>query len=166
MNPAYDALHATLLALEQTGLAEFVRVTPYLYPILMSLHVLGIALLLGPTVAVDLRLLGIARDAVRVTTATRHLLPIAHAGFVIVAVTGVAMFIAIAAAVGASTAAPWKLGLILAAGLNIAVFHRGIYRRVERWDVGVRPPTRARLAGVLSMSCWTGVIFAGRFLAY
>ncbi|OZI53956.1 hypothetical protein [Bordetella genomosp. 5] len=166
MTSAYDTLHTALLALERTGLAELVRGTPFLYPILMSLHVLGIALLLGPTVAVDLRLLGVARDAVRVSTATRHLLPLAHIGFVLVACTGATMFIAIAAAVGASAAAPWKLGLIVLAGLNIAVFHRGIYRHVERWDIGVPTPARARLAGLLSMACWTGVVFAGRFLAY
>ncbi|HZA92655.1 MAG TPA: hypothetical protein VE420_08505, partial [Gemmatimonadales bacterium] len=47
--------------LEQSSIGEAVRMTPSLYPILESLHILGIALLVGPALAVDLRLLGIGR---------------------------------------------------------------------------------------------------------
>jgi hypothetical protein len=152
--------------LEQSGLGVSVRMTRNLYPILMSLHVLGIALLIGPAIAVDLRLLGVARRVVPVTLVTRYLLPICHTGFTVVALTGAAMFAAVALTVGSSDAAPWKFGLIAVAGLNILVFHRGVYRRVEAWDVDAPTPALAKIAAVVSASTWTSVVFAGRFLAY
>lgn len=159
-------LPGILTAIEQSGFGEWVRLTPHLYPILMSLHVVGIALLIGPAVAMDLRLLGVARHVVPVSVATRYLLPISHAGFAVVALTGLTMFSGVALTVGTSSAAPWKLGLIILAGLNIAAFHAGVYRSVRNWDIDASPPIRAKIAAILSVSTWTGVVFAGRFLAY
>jgi hypothetical protein len=64
--------------LEQSGVGDAVRLTPNLYPILESLHVLGIALLVGPAMAVDLRLLGVGRAVLPVTVVSRYLLPLSH----------------------------------------------------------------------------------------
>jgi hypothetical protein len=87
-------------------------------------------------------------------------------GFAVVALTGLTMFSGVALTVGMSSAALWKLGLIILAGLNIAAFHGGVYRTVRAWDLAVITPIRARIAAVISASTWTGVVFAGRFLAY
>jgi hypothetical protein len=130
------------------------------------LHILGIALLVGSAFAVDLRLLGIGRRALPVTIVFRYLLPLSHLGFTIVAATGAAMFTAIALSVSSSPSAPWKFGLIVIAGVNIAVFHFGVYRTVDGWDLHARPPLCAQLAALVSASTWMGVIVAGRFLAY
>jgi len=83
-----------------------------------------------------------------------------------VAATGVTMFTGVALSVGSSPAARWKLALIVIAGLNILVFHNGVYRTVNSWDWHASAPPAARLAAVVSLLCWTGVIIAGRFLAY
>jgi hypothetical protein len=152
--------------LEQSDVGEAVRLVPNLYPILESLHVLGIALLVGPAMAVDLRLLGIGRGVMPVTIVCRYLLPLSHTGFGLVAVTGAAMFTGIALSVTTSPAAPWKFGLIGIAGLNILVFHTGVYRTVKDWDLQVWPPIRARVAAAISALSWMAVIVAGRFLAY
>ena len=47
--------------LKDTPIAEAVRGTPYLYPSLEAIHIIGIALLIGPAMAFDLRLLGVGR---------------------------------------------------------------------------------------------------------
>lgn len=152
--------------LEQSQVGQLVRMTPYLYPVLMSLHVIGIAIMVGPAFLVDLRLLGFGRDLVRVTTATRLLLPVSHVGFLIVAVTGAAMFTGIVYVVSRSAAAPWKFGLILLAAINILIFHKGVYCSVGAWDSNSKTPRMAKVAALVSMICWTGVIFGGRFLSY
>lgn len=157
---------ATFGWLEQSPVGQFVRVTPYFYPVLMSLHVLGIALMVGPAFLVDLRLLGLGRNLVPVTTVTRLLLPVSHVGFFVVAVTGAAMFTGIVYVVSRGDAAPWKFGLILLAAVNIAIFHKGIYRSVNSWDIDAGTPLAAKVAALVSMACWTGVIFGGRFLSY
>ena len=163
MPPWLDSL---LTWLQGSVLGEAVRGTPFLYPVLESSHILGIALLIGPAFAFDLRLLGVGRHLVPVPAAARYLLPLSHVGLAVALATGVALLSAQAVVVAASGAAPWKFGLLLLAGLNVLIFHRGVYRRVEDWaDVDVTP-VPARVAAGVSLTAWTGVILAGRFLSY
>ncbi|PAZ16137.1 hypothetical protein CLM62_10210 [Streptomyces sp. SA15] len=152
--------------LEDSWFSEVVRGTAYLYPVLESVHIIGIALLIGPAAAFDLRLLGLGRRTLRVTTAAHHLLRLSHLGFVIAAVTGVAMFVPGAGLIADRGSAPWKLGLILLAGLNILIFHRRTYRNVADWDMEQPTPVAARLAAIVSLTSWSGVTIAGRLLAY
>lgn len=161
-----DMWQGFLAWLERTDLGEAVRMLPQAYPLLEALHILGIALLVGPAIAVDLRLMGLGGRMVAVTTVARNLLPLCHAGFAAVAFSGALMFAAIARQVGLSAAAPWKFGLILLAAINIAVFHFGIYRSVHDWDRYQKPPHAARAAGAVSAFSWIGVLIAGRYLAY
>ncbi|CAM5476277.1 hypothetical protein STENM223S_08343 [Streptomyces tendae] len=152
--------------LEGTRLAEIIRSTAYLYPILESIHIIGIALLIGPAAAFDLRLLGVGQRTFRVTTAANYLLRLSHVGFVIAAATGVAMFLPGANLIADRGSAPWKLGLILLAGINILIFHRRTYRNAADWDTNQPTPIAARCAAVVSLTSWTGVTIAGRLLAY
>ncbi|MFI6037954.1 DUF6644 family protein [Streptomyces sp. NPDC051315] len=152
--------------LERSSLGDAVRTTPLVYSSLESVHILGIALLVGPALAFDLRLLGVGRQMLPVTAAARHLLPLARLGFAIAVTSGLVMFVSGAVAVGNSGAAPWKLSLLMVAGVNIAVFHWGAYRRVDGWDIEVPTPARAKTAATVSILVWSGVIASGRLLAY
>lgn len=64
-----------------------------------------------------------------------------------------------------------ELHLVLApieylAGVNIAVFHAGVYRTVAKWNLNTPAPFPARVAAAVSALAWTGVMIAGRLLAY
>lgn len=159
-------LEQFLRALQGSPLGDAVRTTPFMYATLESLHILGIAVLVGPAFVFDLRLLGAGRRLLSVTKAARYLLPVSHLGLAIAILTGLALFSAQAVGVAGSGAAPWKLGLLIVAGLNVLAFHRGVYRRVNEWADADATPVSARISAVVSMTTWTGVIFAGRFLAY
>jgi hypothetical protein len=50
--------------------------------------------------------------------------------------------------------------------LNLLVFHFTTYRSVAAWDTSPSPPPAARLAGVLSIVLWVGVLAFGRLVAY
>jgi hypothetical protein len=103
---------------------------------------------------------------VSVTTAARNLLPVSHIGFAIAVITGLALLSAQATVVAGTGAAPWKLGLLILACVNVVVFHYGIYRRVNEWTDAAVTPVAARVGAGVSLIAWTGVIFAGRLLAY
>jgi hypothetical protein len=152
--------------LEDSWFAEAIRGTAYLYPMLESVHIIGIALLIGPAAAFDLRLLGLGRQALRVTTAAKHLLPLSHLGFMIAASTGVMMFLSSPSLIADRGSALWKLSLIVLAGVNIRIFHRRTYRGVANWDMSRSAPIAARVAAVVSLTSWSGVTVAGRLLAY
>ncbi|MFI8169876.1 hypothetical protein ACIGAN_26470 [Streptomyces sp. NPDC085931] len=144
--------------LEDSWFSEAIRGTPY--------HIIGIALLIGPAAAFDLRLLGLGQRVLRVTTAADHLLRLSHLGFVIAAATGVALFLPAGSLIADRGSAPWKLGLMLLAGLNILIFHRRTYHTVHDWDLNQSTPKAARFAAVVSLTSWSGVTIAGRLLAY
>ena len=162
----FDLLDSVLKILQGSALGETVRTAGYLYPVLEASHILGIALLVGPAFTFDIRLLGLGNRVMSVTTAARYLLPVSHIGFAIAVTTGIALLSAQATVVAGTGAAPWKLGLLIAAGLNVPVFHYGIYRNVDQWAHAAVTPVAARLAAIVSVTSWTGVIFAGRLLAY
>ncbi|MEU4330964.1 hypothetical protein [Nonomuraea dietziae] len=152
--------------LQETWVAEFVRVTPWVYSSLEIVHLMGLAILVGPALLFDLRLLGAGADVISVSAAARRLLPVARAGLALAALSGAAMFTAGAREIAGTGAAPAKLGLLAVAGLNMALFHLGVYRRVEAWDDDRRPPPAARAAGAVSLVVWTGVVACGRLIAY
>jgi hypothetical protein len=59
-----------------------------------------------------------------------------------------------------------KVVLLIAAGLNVWLFHSRIHRRVAAWDLDRVPPRAARIAAVVSLTAWAGVVVAGRMMAY
>jgi hypothetical protein len=45
-------------------------------------------------------------------------------------------------------------------------FHQGTYHYVSRWDSGTKMPFGAKLAALVSLALWAGVIMCGRLIAY
>jgi hypothetical protein len=154
-----------LSALEQTAVATTVRDSSWLYPAAEYAHILGFVLLVGAAAMFDLRLLGLSRT-VPVTALAAHLLPWARVGLLLVAPTGVLMFISDATVTAANPAFRLKLVVVAAGLLNAWAFHRGPFRSVRSWDSGVAAPASARLAAVLSLAIWVAALAAGRFIAY
>ena len=163
MHPPEGA--AWLVWLETSALAVAMRQWQWLYPIVEILHILGFVLVVGGAFFFDLRLLGLGR-AMPVSGLATHLLTWARAGFALVAPTGFMMFTAHATEFAANGAFRLKLVLIVAALLNAGAFHRWPFRSVARWDVAADPPAWPRMAAVLSLLLWVGVVSCGRLLAY
>jgi hypothetical protein len=59
-----------------------------------------------------------------------------------------------------------KLALLVLAGINMAVFHLWTHRNIAAWDSDRRTPIAAKVAGLVSLSVWIGVMFAGRFVGF
>lgn len=130
---------------------------PWAYPALEVLHILGIALLLGSLVLLELRVWGLGA-ALPVAPLARLALPLSLAGFGLVAASGLTMFAAHPAELLSNRAFLVKLGLVATAGLNAAAFHaRGGLARLD---------AVARAQTVLSLGLWLAAIMAGRWIAY
>ena len=151
--------------LETTSLAEALRREPLLYPLLEVVHILGFVVLVGAAVMFDLRLLGLSRR-LSVVELARHLLPWARRGLAVAAPSGVLLFLTQATQLGRSPVFGLKLTLLALAGLNAALFHRRVFRSARDWDTEVTAPRSARVAAIMSLLLWTGVITCGRLLAY
>ena len=152
-----------LLAASQP--AEFVRSWPWAYPILETVHVVGLGLLFGGIFAFDLRLLGMHPD-IPVKSMARHILPWVWLGFSINAMSGLLLFVSDAVKFGTNTSFLIKLSLIAAAGLNMAWFHWRIFPDADKWTQGVGTSAAAKRTALVSIVIWLCVIAAGRMIAY
>lgn len=138
----------------------------WMYPIVESTHVWSLALFVGFTVLLDLRLLGWTMRGIPASEVSRRVMPWMIAGFVVMVVTGVLLFYAIPVRTYQNVFFRAKVIMLLLAGLNVWLFQRGVWRRVGEWDDETKPPRRARAAGAASLLLWVGIIFAGRMIAY
>jgi len=136
------------------------------FPIVESVHVLGLCLFLGMAVLTDLRLLGIAFKRVPVSDLMSRLLPWTWVGAVIMVVSGCVLFLNTPVRYYTNIFLRVKFVMLPLAVLNAWVFHSGIYRRVARWDREIPTPKFARFAGAVSLVLWSGVVIAGRMIAY
>jgi hypothetical protein len=152
-------------ALEASALGQAMRQWLWLYPSVESVHIAGIALLVGSIAVLDLRLLGLSRS-LPVRRLAAHVLPWSIASFALIVPSGLAMFAAHAGELVSNPVFTVKFGLILLAGVNAGIFHAGVFRRAAQWDVDVMPPVAARIAAAASLLLWFSVIACGRLLAY
>lgn len=150
--------------LEGTRLAAWTRESPsiWAYPTVLTLHTVGLAVVVGLSAVIDLRLLGVAR---RVPLAT--LMPAFRLiawGFLLNAVTGLLLLIADATMKMRQPVLYVKLALI-ALGLWCAILARHEMRRDEASMVFAVSP-RAAVIAMASLLLWAGAITAGRLMAY
>lgn len=153
-------MEAFLAALEVTGPAQYLRVSRWGYAAISAGHIFGIALLVGGVVAINLRLLGLWRPVPR-EEILRVLIPIAVAGFVLAALTGLSLFSVRASEYAELGVFKAKLALIALAVVSAAVIHRG-------YGLMLRGASQTRLTvhGLVSMACWLGALVCGRLIAF
>ena len=153
-----------LTSLEHTAFFAWVRESPSLwaYPVLLFLHTVGLALLVGTNAAIDLRILGAARGLS--LAPMERLLPVMWIGFWINAITGSILFIADATTRLANPAFPYKMGFIALAIGNVFLIKRHVFRDplIDKGPV----PLAGRILASTSILFWLGAITAGRLMAY
>jgi hypothetical protein len=152
--------------LHDSALAISIRESSYAFPIIETIHVLGIALLVGTIAIVDLRLLGVLFKREKVSAIVGQVLPLTWSGFAIMFVSGVLLFLSEAEKSYANPMFRMKLLLLLLVGLNPLIFHSTIYRNIARWDDAVVAPLQARATAIFSLTLWSATIAAGRAIAY
>ncbi|MBD3884506.1 hypothetical protein IFO70_22445 [Phormidium tenue FACHB-886] len=160
-----EATAEWLAWLENSTLSAGMRQWVWFYPLIETLHILGLAVFFGAVAMFDLRLLGCSRQ-IWVTDLAQHLLPWAYLSFVVVAISGFLMFAMTATEIGVNSAFQLKLLLILAAAINAVVFHLVPFRSVLQWNRGSKVPLAAQTIAAVSLVLWAAVIVCGRWIAY
>ena len=152
--------------IEASSIGVFVRESIWGFPILVTIHIIGLVFSVGIVVWLDLRLLGVSMTGVPVSRLYRRLMPLAFLGFAVMFISGVTIFTGFATSAYKNTYFRIKLLALLLAGINALLYHTNIERRISLWDRAPAPPTPARMAGIISILAWATVILAGRMLSY
>ncbi len=154
-----------LRGVEQSLPAVAMRGELWLYPAVETLHLWGIAVLVGAVILFDLRVLGFAR-AIPLRALARHLLTWGLAALLLIVPSGLLMFSAHAGDFIDNRAFVLKMVLLSLAATNAAAFHMGVFRSAASWDVAAATPLTARLHAGVSVALWLGIVGCGRLIAY
>jgi hypothetical protein len=152
--------------LENTAMAQFVAGSTWAFPTLESIHVFALVIVVGTIAIVDLRLIGAASRNRSVSQLSNDVLPITWTSFALAACTGFLLFSSKASHYLANWPFRLKMALLLAAAINMLLFHFLTYRTVHEWDNDSKAPAAAKLAGVLSLVFWIGVVGFGRWIGF
>ena len=136
----------------------------WLWPIMEILHFIGLSLLLGALIVIDLRMIGFFRGMdIR---ATHALLPWVFVGFALNLVTGVLFFFGDPFRYASHTGFQLKMILVVIAGLNALWYYWKIHPAMHDWDADTDPPGLAKIIASISLVTWTGVLLLGRWIPY
>lgn len=151
--------------LSSTAVSQYIIDQRWIFPGCEIFHFVGMAMLIGFAMTLDLRMIGVARN---MSLGPLHrLLAFGLTGFAITAVTGVGFVVAAPSQYLPNGVFWFKMLFLLLAGLNIGVFYTtGIYQTVETLGPGEDAPMPAKVVGAVSLFLWAGVLFWGRMLAF
>jgi len=159
-------IDSALTALGQMPLSVHIAEDPVLFPWIELIHVLAITNVFGTILLVDLRLLGLAGRDYPVSSLSRALVPVTWIAFVIAAITGSLLFISNPITYFGNFYFRLKMLLMIAAGINMAIFHIWTMRGMRKWDTTPHAPFAVRAAGLISILIWLTVIMCGRWIGF
>lgn len=147
--------------LQNTPVAETIQDSHVLLPAIEILHLLGLALLVGTVLAVDLNLLGIGMRRQPASLIAEELRPWTWAGLILLLITGPLLFVSDAEKISMNSVFPIKMAILVVA----TVFHFTIYRKAAMGAYGAHP-VMAKLAGGVSLLLWVGTGFAAKAMDF
>jgi hypothetical protein len=157
---------AFLKLLEGSGLAAKIRDSLFLFPMIESTHVFGLALVFGTIAIIDLRLLGIASTQRPFTRMASDILKWTWGAFALTALTGSLMFITNAPVYYHNFFFRTKMALLVLTGINLLVFELTAGRTIHSWDQAPSAPRAGKAVAVLSLAMWISIIFMGRLIGF
>jgi hypothetical protein len=152
--------------LESSEVAGGIRNSLYLFPLIESLHVFGLATVFGTIAIIDLRLLGLASTRRPFSRVASDVLKWTWAAFGLAVSTGLLMFSTNAAVYFHNAFFRTKMVLLALAGLNMLLFEVTAGRSVRHWDKNAAAPRSGKVAAVVSLILWMSIIFLGRWTGF
>jgi uncharacterized membrane protein len=147
--------------LQLTSVPTALRMSEYVYPIVLTTHLIGIAFFGGMIFVTNLRLLGVTLRKIPASKVIQSLRLPKQIGFAIVATCGLLM----ASSKAEEYYYNWffwtKMSLLALIAVHGLMFGKSVYRRS-----GEPEPQQAKLAASLSLILWTCVMIAGRGIGY
>jgi hypothetical protein len=131
------------------------------YPMILTMHTVGLGVVVGSAIVIDLRLLGVG-PAIPIAE-IRRVFPMFWLGFLINLVSGVMLFVSEAADKATQPVFLIKLLLVISGVIVTSRIRRVAFGR--DW-VPTSASARVRTLAMASLALWTGAIVTGRLMAY
>jgi hypothetical protein len=152
--------------IQKTAFFTALRGSGYVYPAILSLHMVAIALFGGMILMTDMRLLGLSLRSYPVSEVIDQFRMPKRVGFLLIATCGILMACCKAEEYYYNDWFRLKLALLLLVALHAVIFRRSVYHRAAGLDPGSPLPAGAKLAASISLILWTSIACAGRGIGY
>jgi hypothetical protein len=146
--------------------SAMMRESRWAFPMVLSLHLLGLVLLVGMRLAIDLRMTGWAFAGMPASQLVNRAAPWSVVGAVVAVASGMALYATDAARVGANPVFQLKVIALALALANVWFFHVVLVRGMRDWDTAATPPRAVQASAWASLVLWTIVLIAGRLVAF
>jgi hypothetical protein len=147
---------------EASALADWVRMSSEGYPSMITLHAIGMAVMVGISLVLDLRLLG--RFSAIPTQALNRLQGVAWLGFAVNTISGSALFTAQATSYVVDVVFMSKMALVFLGGITAAILQPQL-AKADSWPGG-QTPGGIKVLAWASIVVWLAAIVTGRLTAY
>ena len=159
---APDPVTANSEWIKTADIASFISEKIWAWPALEALHFVGLSLMFGVILVVDLRIFGLMKS---VDYAAMHrLLPWGVLGFGINLVSGMLFFITQPEQYIENIALQWKVFLIVLGGINVLYFT--IFDHAWTLEPGEDAPLSGKVVAAFTVAVWLGVIYLGRMMPF
>ncbi|MBS1240031.1 MAG: hypothetical protein H6R45_737 [Proteobacteria bacterium] len=161
-------MHSPLfVSIENSAFSSAIASSEWMFPTIETVHVFAIVTVIGTIAIMDMRLLGLASRNRTVKAMEHDTIPVTWIAFGLAVITGALLFVSKATSYMANPYFLWKMGLMLLAGVNMAVFHRILSKNIAEWDApGAAAPMAAKVSGLLSLLLWMVIPFCGRAVGF
>jgi hypothetical protein len=149
-----------------TTMFTALRGSANVYPIVLSLHMIGIAFFGGMILMTDLRLLGLALRNRSIADVVNQFRVPKRWGLLLTATCGILLAGSKAEEYYYNAFFRTKLILFAAVIVSELVFYRSVYANPEALDRTPSAPVNAKLAAAISMLLWTSIACCGRGIGY
>lgn len=152
--------------IQQTAFFTAMRGSGWVYPIVLSLHMVTICLFGGMILMTDLRILGLAMRDVKVSEVINQFRTPKRVGFVIMVTLGIMMACCKAEEYYYNDWFRVKISLLILVGVHALIFRSRVYNRAAELDSASPLPISAKLAAGISLVLWISIACAGRGIGY
>jgi len=149
--------------LSNTPLSLLIQDVSWIIPTVQTVHILAIATVMASVVMLDFRVLGVAARTQSIPDVAHRFLPWIWCAVLVLLTTGSILIIGEPARDLLNNVFWTKMTLLVCALAVTGVFQYAVNHRLEFWE-GRR--VSARIAAVVSLLLWVGIVAAGRWIAY
>ncbi len=158
------AINDVLQVARDSFLGHFMRDDFWVWPLMQNLHFIGLCLMFGPLLAIDLRVIGACRFIPM--KGALSLIPLILGAFTINLITGILFFFGDPFRFFYNFSFQWKMALVALAGVNALWFWVGEHAKLSQLADGEQANFQAKVIAGLSLALWIGVIIFGRLIPY
>jgi hypothetical protein len=152
--------------LAATPLSMQIKTVSWIIPTVQTIHILSISIVTSAAAMVDLQVLGVLSRRQPLAVVAHRFLPWIWWTLIVLFLSGSALIIGEPGRSLRNPAFILKMSMLAAVLVLTLLFQRGLRRDDRFWESSPGHRIGGRLIAGVSLLCWVGIVFAGRWIAY